>query len=300
MASRSVRANGLSAARLVGAAVAVLVLAAVLPAASSGARDGSLFDYDSSLPLDVSWGKTTTSNDVVRERLTFAAAPGAQVPALFVHPARGGPWPLVLWTPGRGGNRTEELPDATALAHNGVASLLVDPPAPEVVTCKPARDLALFVSYVIGRRRAVDLALTLPNVDGQRLAAAGFSFGASVTADLAGVEPRIRAFALKSGRAHHTGFMRLACAQLGRQKLHDYLEKLAAVDPINWISRAASGSSFLVQDGTRDPWNPRRDVLALYAAAPGTKTLRFYPAGHELNATASANRRTWLLRQLRR
>src|SRR6185436_16972926 len=124
--------------------------------------------------------------------------------------------------------------------------------------------------------------------DGQRLAAAGFSFGASVTADLAGVEPRISAFALKSGRAHHTGFMRLACAQLGEQKLDHYVERLAAVDPIHWISRAASSSAFLIQDGTRDPWNPRRDVLALYAAAPGTKKLRFYPAGHELNRAASA------------
>ena len=283
-----------------GAVVAALVLAAVLPAASSGMRGGSLFDYDRSLPLDVSWGGTTTSKGVVRRGLTFAAARGARVAALFVHPARGGPWPLVLWTPGRGGDRSEELPDATALARNGVASLLVDPPRPEVVTCNPAKDFAIFVRYVIGRRRAVDLAQTLPNVDGQRLAAAGFSFGASVTADLAGIEPRIRAFALKSGRAHHTGFMRLACARLGRHKLDDYVEKLAAVNPINWISRAASGSSFLLQDGTRDPWNPRSDVLALYTAAPGTKELRFYPAGHELNATASANRRTWLLRQLRR
>ena len=206
----------------------------------------------------------------------------------------------MLWTPGRGGNRTEELPDATALARNGVASLLVDPPAPEVVTCNPAKDFAIFVRYVIERRRAVDLALTLPNVDGQRLAAAGFSFGASVTADLAGVEHRIRAFALKSGRAHHTGFMRLACAQLGKQKLDHYVKKLAAINRINWISQAASDSAFLVQDGTRDPWNPRSDVLALYAAAHGTKKLRFYPAGHELNATASANRLTWRLRQLRR
>jgi cephalosporin-C deacetylase-like acetyl esterase len=276
------------------------VLAALLPAASSGTPGGSLFDYDSSLPLHVSWGGTTTSNGIVRQSLTFAGARGARLAAFFVHPADGGPWPLVLWTPGRGGNRTEELPDATTLARNGVASLLVNPPAPEVVTCKPAKDLAIFVRYVIGRRRAVDLALTLPNIDGGRLAAAGFSFGASVTADLAGVEHRVRVFALKSGRAHHTGFMRLACAQLGPHKLDDYVKKLAAVDPINWISRAASGSAFLVQDGTRDPWNPRSDVRALYAAAHGTKELRFYPAEHELNAAASAERRTWLLRQLRR
>ena len=115
--------------------------------------------------------------------------------AYFVHPLAGARWPLVIWTPGRGEDRSDELGDADALARNGVASLLVDPPtAPEVVTCYPAKDLAIFTRYVVGRRRTVDLALTLPNVDGERIAAAGFSYGASVTAVLAGVEhpdPRV-------------------------------------------------------------------------------------------------------------
>jgi cephalosporin-C deacetylase-like acetyl esterase len=258
----------------------------------------TLFSYDHSVPLAVSWGKTVTSGGVTRRAFTFNALGRTRVAGYFVHPRTGAPWPLVLWTPGRGGDRSEELPDAVALARKGVASLLVDPPAPEVVTCNPRRDLSTFVRYVVGRRRAVDLALALPGIDHARVAAAGFSFGSSVTAVLAGVEPRIHSFALESGRAHHTGFMRLACAQLRKNALDAYVTRLRAIDPIGWAPRARH-AAFLLQDGTRDDWNPRADVLALYRTVRGRKELRFYPAGHELNAAASAYRLLWLRRQLR-
>jgi dienelactone hydrolase len=280
-------------------AVAAVALATSPPAGTSGARvPASRFDYDHSAPLEVAWGRTVVSHGIARQDLTFSAARGARIAAYFVHPQAGAPWPLVIWTPGRGEDRREDLGDADALARNGVASLLVDPPAPEVVTCDAAKDLAIFTGYVVGRRRAVDLALTLPDVDGKRIAAAGFSYGASVTAVLAGVEHRIRAFALKSGRAHHTGFMRLACPQLGEKKLEAYVEKLSAIDPINWVPKA-TGPAFLIQDGTRDPFNPRADVVALYRAAHGPKELRFYTADHPLNAAATAYRARWLLRVLR-
>jgi dienelactone hydrolase len=280
--------------------VAAVALATSPPAGTSGAiGPTSRFAYDRSAPLKVAWGGTVVSHGIARQDLKFSAARGARVAAYFVHPQAGAPWPLVIWTPGRGEDRREDLGDADALARNGVASLLVDPPAPEVVTCDAAKDLAIFTGYVVGRRRAVDLALTLPDVDGKRIAAAGFSYGASVTAVLAGVEHRIRAFALKSGRAHHTGFMRLACPQLGHKKLDAYVEKLSAIDPINWVPKATA-PAFLIQDGTRDPFNPRADVLALYRAAHGPKELRLYAADHPLNAAATAYRARWLLRQLRR
>jgi len=281
------------------AAIAAVVLATSPPAGTSGSRaPTSPFGYDRSAPLELAWGKTAVSHKVAHRDLRFSAVKHARVAAYFVHSLAGAPWPLVIWTPGRGGDRREELGDADALARRGVASLLVDPPAREVVTCDAAKDLAIFTSYVVGRRRAVDLALTLPDVDRKRIAAAGFSYGASVTAVLAGVEHRIRAFALKSGRAHHTGFMRLACPQLGQKKLDAYVEKLSAIDPINWVPKAA-GPAFLIQDGTRDPFNPRADVLALYRAAHGSKELRFYTADHPLNAAAAAYRARWLLRRLR-
>jgi cephalosporin-C deacetylase-like acetyl esterase len=280
-------------------AFVALIITSTATAASVTAPQPMLFSYDRAIPLRVSWGKEVDVGNVVRSEFTFDALGKTRAAGYFVHPKRGSRLPLVLWTPGRGGDRNEELPDADTLARHGIASLLVDPPTPEVVTCNATPDLSTFVRYVVGRRRAVDLAMTLPGIDRTRIAAAGFSFGSSVTAVLAGLEPRIRAFALKSGRAHHTGFMRLACTQLGTTALNRYVTRLSVVDPIKWAPKATR-AAFLIQDGTKDPWNPRADVLALYQAVRGNKELRFYPAGHELNASASAYRLKWLRRQLAR
>ncbi len=277
----------------------VATLSVALSAAVSQANpttvSGGLFDYDRSAPLAVISGKTTTSQGIVREELSYRAGASLRLKAYFVHPASGGPWPLVIWSPGAGGDRREQLPEAVAFARSGSASLLVDAP-PNRTPCRD--DLALYVNYVVSRRRAVDLAATLPNVDATRIAAAGFSFGAEITATLSGVDHRIAAFALKSGRGHHTGFVRIFCKSLGAAKLDAYVAKISVVDPVRWVGRATRAAT-LIQNGTRDSLTPRPDVLALYTAARKPKELRWYPAGHDLNAAATEYQAQWLLRRLR-
>lgn len=277
----------------------VATLSVALSAAVSQANpttvSGGLFDYDRSAPLAVLSGKTTTSQGIVREELSYLAGASLRLKAYFVHPVSGGPWPLVIWSPGAGGDRRQQLPEAVALARSGSASLLVDAP-PIKPGCRDG--LPLYVNYVVSRRRAVDLAATLPNVDAKRIAAAGFSFGAEITATLSGVEHRIVAFALKSGRGHNTGFVRIFCTSLGAAKLNAYVAKLSVVDPVRWVGRATR-SAVLIQNGTRDSLTPRLDVLALYTAARKPKELRWYPAGHDLNAAATEYQAQWLLRRLR-
>jgi fermentation-respiration switch protein FrsA (DUF1100 family) len=156
----------------------------------------------------------------------------------------------------------------------------------------------MVASYVVSRRRAFDVAATLPNVDAKRIAAAGFSLGAEVTATLSGVDHRFSAFALESGRGHLTGFGRSFCTSLDANELAAYVATVGVVDPVHWV-RLASHTAFLVQNGTQDTLTPRDDVLALYAAAKGPKELRWYSASHVLDAAASAYRTQWLLDHLR-
>ncbi len=263
----------------------------------SSSAAGPLFGYDPSAPLNVTLGKTNTVNGIVRQELAYQATPSLRLKALFVHPASGGPWPLIIWSPGAGGDRRQQLPEAIDLARGGAASLLVDE-AP-TGNCRDAqREVDFHVSYVISRRRAVDVAETLPNVDTTRLAASGFSRGASVTAALAGVEHRIHTFVLKSGRGHLTGYVPIFCTKLGPAELGPYVATLGVVDPVRWL-RKATGASVLLQNGTKDTLSPRADVLALYAAARNPKELRWYPAGHDLNRAATTYRAQWLLRHLR-
>ena len=74
---------------------------------------------------------------------------------------------------------------------------------------------------------------------------------------------------------------------------------LAPVDPVRWVG-AATRASFLLQNGTHDDLTGRPDVVALYRAVRGPKELRWYPASHDLNAAASADRLWWLLAHLGR
>jgi dienelactone hydrolase len=279
-----------------GRIVVLVVAAAALWSASSGTTGGPLFDYDASLPLDAVFGVAATSSGIVRQSLSFEATGSLRLKAILVHPSSGGPWPLVIWSPGAGGDRLQQLPDALAAARAGLASLLID--APAFSNCRDGQaDLDAFTAYVVSRRRAVDLAQTLENVDAGRMAAVGFSLGAEVTASLAGVEHRIGLFALASGRGHNTGFARAICTSFG-PALGTYLRTLAPVDPVHWVG-AATRASFLVQNGTRDALTTRGDVLALYRAIGRPKELRWYPAGHDLNPAASADRLRWLVSHLR-
>jgi hypothetical protein len=159
----------------------------------------TIFDYDAAVPLGLVLGGSSSSQGIVKQNLSFRATDSLRLSAYFVHPASRGPWPLVIWSPGAGGDRNQQLPDARAAAQEGLASLLID--APKFSNCRNAdTDLHAYVSYVVSRRRAIDLARKLPGVDSKRIAAAGFSQGA----DGATSRPTSRSSAPRSAPSNAT------------------------------------------------------------------------------------------------
>jgi hypothetical protein len=132
-----------------GAQIAA-VEAALSPRTFAAARPG--FAYDRNRPLKLRLGETKFGGSVVRQALTFDAGRG-QKAAYWVHPEGAGPWPVVVFSPGYGGDATNQLPEAERLAHEGIASLTVAPPR-ALVLCRAATDLRAYSNYVIGRRRA--------------------------------------------------------------------------------------------------------------------------------------------------
>jgi predicted dienelactone hydrolase len=97
------------------------------------------FSYNKRRPLALRLGTAQTQDGVVRQPLSFDAGSGRK-PAFWTHPAEGGPWPVVLFSPGSDGTARTNLPDADRLARQGIASLTVAPPV-GLTTCRPAADV---------------------------------------------------------------------------------------------------------------------------------------------------------------
>jgi fermentation-respiration switch protein FrsA (DUF1100 family) len=72
---------------------------------------------------------------------------------------------------------------------------------------------------------------------------------------------------------------------------------LTQIDPLRWLARARPGSVML-QSGRKDEIVPRAALVAMQRAAPRGSVIRWYPAGHELNAQVYRDQLAFLARKL--
>jgi cephalosporin-C deacetylase-like acetyl esterase len=292
-------------------AVVLAVAGLALVAGSAGAQTGGLFAYDASAPLVVRQTSARAGEGARIVELTYASPKGGRVPATLVLPVREERAPAVVFQHGAGdASRGDFLAEAQDLARSGVASLLVDapfnrPPHRSWLTFQP-RDRAAYVQNVIDLRRAVDLLSQRDDVDPERLALVGFSYGGVLAGILAGLERRFDAIVVMSGPGRMTSFLGregrswVRAAPAGRRaarrtQLTRYLAHMRAVDAVPYVGRATA--PLLFQFGRRDDM-PRAWFDAYTRAAPAGKRVQFYAAGHGLCDCATRDRKAWLLEHL--
>jgi cephalosporin-C deacetylase-like acetyl esterase len=272
------------------------------------------FDYDRKSPLDIKEIGVEERDGVIVHDLTYASPKGGRVPAYLVVPAGTGPFAAILFghwamdgSPTR--NRTEFLEEATAFAHAGAVSLLIDAPfvrpgfIPQQDPLSP-QQAEVELQQILDLRRGVDLLLSRSDVDPKRVAYVGHSFDAGMGGILSGVEKRIKTFVLMAGLlsvtdtvlSDDTGMVKFRQAT-GEQKVREYLQTYSWLDPAYYIAHAAP-ASLLLQHARVDGHAGEGQARHFLALASAPKELKIYEATHALNAQARRDRYDWLRRQI--
>jgi dienelactone hydrolase len=237
--------------------------------------------------------------------LTYASPKGGRVPALLFVPSGRGPFAGLIVQHGMPGTRYDLLSYAEDLAGLGAVAVLIDAPfarrSGEPVRFD-RRDRAEQIQLIVDLRRAVDLLRARDDVDPDRIAYFGVSYGGTMGGLLAGVEHRIAAFVLRVGDGalvEHFGSRKDSGGSLpplspARRKR--WLAAMRPIEPLRYVRRATA--SLLFQSGRQDDVVPPADARRYQAAAPQPKEVRWYDAGHFLPAEADCDAAAWLARRI--
>lgn len=263
-----------------------------------------VFSYDQSAPLDVRQISSEPREGVEVRDLSFANATGARTKAYLVRPPARGHYAGVLFVhwyepKSADSNRTQFLTQAIDLGKSGTVSLLI-----ETMWSEPkwfnarhrAGDYRNSRDQVKNLRRALDMLLSIPDVDRQRIAYVGHDFGAMYGAVLAGVDRRPKAWALQAGTTSFSDWFLLG-EKLDAAERQRVIEKLAPLDPIRFIGEAKP-APVLLQFGRLDEYVPAAKAQAFFDSAREPKDVKYYDAGHALNAAAVRDRQNWLREKL--
>jgi dienelactone hydrolase len=268
--------------------------------------DRSLFAYDVDAPLNLQKTVESTTNGVEVSAISFGSPAGGSVTGLLFDPVtRSSLRPGIVLMHGMPGNARGMLPYAQLLAAHGAVVIAIDAPFARRAG-EPVRlgtgDRAEQIQLIKDLQRAVDVLRARANVDDDRIAYLGISYGGAMGALFVGIERRIKAGVLVVGDgglvSHFTGpedysFMAgLSCATRV-----DWFRAMAPIEPIRFLPHA-SPTALLLQNGRIDNLVSPADAQELHTAAPAPKTIRWYDAGHGLNLQAQWDRHDWLRDQI--
>ncbi len=218
---------------------------------------------------------------------------GDPVPAVLLVPRDRTPAPAALLLHGYT-SRKEHMSEGVgaALLERGIASLSIDLPLHgtrnDPVQAQASRNPLALVK--IWRQALSECSLSLrylaarPEVDGDRLAVAGYSLGSFLAVLVAAQEPSVRALVLASGGDLPSGTPLAAVAR-------------TVADPLRAI-RKLDGRPLLMVHGRGDRTIRPDQAERLFAAAQDPKELRWWNAGHILPPAAIGYAADWLAENL--
>lgn len=269
----------------------------------------ALFDYDRETDLEVEEHDFQEHRGYTLTDLTFASPGGGRVPAYLWTPEGDGPFAGVVQMHGMPGSRDDVRMLAPDLVHSGAVVIAIsapwarpDGPRDEIVTFTK-QDHAEQIQLIQDLMRAVDLLESLPWVDAERLAYVGGSYGGAMGGLLAGVEKRLKAYALVVGDggliAHFTGpdDGEGPPRGLSEEKWEAWRAMMAPIEPIRFVAHAAP-AALLFQNGKLDEFVPAATAEVYQQAGSEPKTILWYDQGHGMSPKLIDDQRAWLSKHI--
>jgi dienelactone hydrolase len=275
----------------------------------ASAKEVHLFDYDARAPLGIRVLSTTKDDALTVQEIEYASPRGGRVPATLIVPEGPGPFAGVILLHGVPGHRQQLFPAAEELARRGAVTLAIDAPfsRPGRLDDEPfhldERDRDDQIQLIVDLRRGVDLLVSRPDVDPKRLGFSGGSYGGAMGGLFAGVERRIKAYALFVGDgglvSHFTGpgVKDNSLDRLPKEQAERWLAAMRQVEPIRFVGRAAP-AHLLFQNARQDEMVSTENARAFQEAGSKPKLILWYDSGHRLPPEALRDRNDWLANQL--
>jgi dienelactone hydrolase len=287
----------------------------------TGAKPGAdfqsvahVFDYEAKQSLDIHDKIIEEFSDGTLHDITYLSPKGGPVAAYLIVPKGKGPFAAVLFGHWGNGTRAEFIPEAKVYAKAGAISLIPDYPwdrpqpwrkTPDHFD-KPELDREAEIQAVVDLRRGIDVLLARPDVNPQRLAYVGHSYGAQWGSILSAVDKRMKTSVLMAGvaemgdillRGDDPSLLELRKSQPAGQ-LEKYAQVTGDIDAIHFVGHAAP-IPLLLQFANFEQYFDKVSMQHYVAAASEPKKVLYYDTGHDLNdPQALQDRYDWLVKYI--
>lgn len=278
---------------------------AVLPSDTIFTENRHLFDIPEEIRMTFEIPDWEQIGDIAIGTFRFKSLENGFATGTIARPSKEGKYPVFMGGFGTSHlPRHSRIPALNLLRQSELVFIALDPPHHRVDRTnnqKPgdhvfqgSQDREEQIQYIKDWRSIVSMLSQLTFADESKIVYYGFSHGAAIGGLLAGVEPRIRAYALASGDGglltHHNWSRSSHTSGWAGQML--------PVEPIHYIAHTEN-VSLLFQNGEMD-WVVRHADALLYQESANSpdKEIMWYPDGHFLSCEATKDALSWLDRFL--
>ena len=187
--------------------------------------------------------------------------------------------------------RSMELEFGMRYAHYGAVVIYVDPPSfrpqdtgPRGILTFTEQDREEQIQLIIDLRRAIDLLVARPDVDPERIAYLGVSYGGAMGGLLAGIDHRLQACVLIVGDG---GFVTHETNPENRtmpmneffKEYKAWIDDMWPIEPIHYVNHA-SPTPLLFQNAVRDQYVNVEDAIRYQDVASEPKHVIWYESEH--------------------